>query len=223
MSASLVRPFLVVLTVLAAGCEGKVLSVPPVEHPDGDCSLCDLARDKRSSVVRIQTPTGSGSGTVVDARGWILTNAHVTRGRHTIWIETHEGQLVQGRVIRIAPSEDLALIQADAPWVLWRPVELAPDEPPAPDSFATGIGYPGQEGWLVAHGRIRALRPPGDLAAISFLECDVPIFPGSSGGPLLDSRGRLLGLLTGRFRDDPDGPSFARPASALRRFLDAVR
>ena len=209
----------VLAAALLAACAAPERSVPPVEHPDGGCSLCDLARDKRGSVVRIQTPQGSGTGTVVSDRGRLLTNAHVARRLGPVWIGTHDGELVRGRVVRLDRDEDLALIQADAPWVLWRPIQIAAEEA-APGSFATSIGYPAEDGWLVDHGRVEGLLPAGGFADVSYLQSDVAIFPGGSGGPLLDARGELVGLMTGRRKGDAEGPSYARPAAALRRFLE---
>ncbi len=207
------------LALAASACVPPERVVPPLEHPDGSCRLCEAGRDRRASVVRVRTPLGSGTGTVVDPRGSILTNAHVVRGHSTMLVETHEGELVPARLLRQDPDEDLALLQADGPWILWRPIPLAAVTPPAGD-FLTVIGYPREEGWRVDHGLSLGAVEAGEEAELSFLKCDVEIYPGSSGGPLLDARGHLVGLVTGRLVDQPDGPSFARPVSALRAFLE---
>ncbi len=171
------------------------------------------------SVVGLGRGWGRGSGVVV-ARGRVLTNAHVLRGDEVA--VTRGGEVVLGRVAGIDADLDVAVIEADtgdAPAVAWEPAEPAPAGLPV---FA--LADPGGRGLRVSFGVVtatgRSFRGPRGRRIGGSIEHSAPLPRGSSGGPLVDAEGRLLGLNTVRMEG---GLLLALPADgALRDRIGAL-
>ncbi|MEA2292951.1 MAG: serine protease Do [Solirubrobacteraceae bacterium] len=164
---------------------------------------------------------GRGSGVVV-APGRILTNAHVLRGEEVA--VTLAGGAIHGRVAGADPDLDLAVIAADTGSI--EPVEWDPSA-----GADVGIGTPvvaladpGGRGLRATFGFVsaadRAFRGPRGRRIAGSIEHTAPLPRGSSGGPLVDARGRLLGLNTVRLEG---GLILALPADAgMRTRVDAL-
>jgi S1-C subfamily serine protease len=160
----------------------------------------------RASVVTVLTSSGQGSAFAFARAGRLLTNAHVVQGATSVTIVTASGQRVTGRVAAVDTTHDLAVIDA--------PVNLAPLPPrrtPAQAGEAVfGIGSPlGLQGSVV-NGIVSAVRrgQPHDAS----IQTDLPINPGDSGGPLIDDRGRVIGVNESVLAN-ARGISFAIPIS----------
>jgi serine protease Do len=181
----------------------------------------DVATRVGPAVAGLGRGWGRGSGVVV-AAGTVLTNAHVLRGDEVA--VTLGGQTVEGRVAGADADLDLAVITADtgdvAP-ITW--------EPAAADELAIGapvlaLADPGGRGLRVTFGLVssasRAFRGPRGRRITGSIEHTAPLPRGSSGGPLVDPAGRLLGLNTVRLEG---GLILALPADAgLRARVDAL-
>jgi serine protease Do len=174
------------------------------------------------SVVGLGRGWGRGSG-VVTASGVVLTNAHVLRGEE-VAVTFADGRTEHGRVAGADPDLDLAAIAVEtgeAPPVAWdpeRPGAVAIGEP----VFA--LANPGGRGLRTTFGLIsatgRTFRGPRGRRIGGSLEHTAPLPRGSSGGPLVDAQGRLLGLNSIRLEG---GLILALPAdAATRRRADAL-
>ena len=171
------------------------------------------------SVVRIGRAPGRGCGVVV-AEGRVLTNAHNLRDR-TTEVAFADGRAVQGRVAAIDPDGDLVVLEVDtgaAPPVTWADATAEPGD----EVFAIGRsadGGPRITGGMVS-GVDRSFRGPRGRRITGSLEHTAPLARGSSGSPIVDGDGRLLGLSTARLAD---GFYLALPADAeLRDRVDAL-
>ena len=182
-------------------------------------SIARLAQDAGSSVVGIGQRWGVGSGVVLGA-GQILTNAHNVRG-NKVTVTFADGHTAEGNVAGHDIDGDLAVIEADTgqlaalPWATGAPAIGMP-------VFA--LSNPGGRGLRVTFGSIsgidRSFRGPRGLRITGSLEHTAPLLPGSSGGPVLDAAGQLLGINTNRLGE---GFYLAIPADeALRRRVDAL-
>jgi len=165
------------------------------------------------SVVGLGRGWGRGSGVVV-ADGRVLTNAHVLRGEEVA--VTCGDQVVMGRVAGLDADLDVAVIEADtggAPLVAWEPDAAVPPGLPV---FA--LADPGGRGLRVSFGIVtatgRSFRGPRGRRIGGSIEHSAPLPRGSSGGPLVDAAGRLLGLNTVRMEG---GLLLALPADATLR------
>lgn len=150
------------------------------------------------SVVGVGHRWAQGSGVVV-ARGKVLTNAHNLR-HEEVTVTFSDGRTVTGRSSGVDVEGDLAVLDADtgdAPAVAW--------DGAAPASLGTpvfALADPGGRGLRVTFGLVsgtdRAFRGPRGARITGALEHTAPLLPGSSGGPVVDASGRLLGLNTNR-------------------------
>ena len=171
------------------------------------------------SVVRIGRAPGRGCGVVV-AEDRVLTNAHNLRDR-TTEVTFADGRAVQGSVAGVDPDGDLVVLEvetAGAPVLPWADVAVGPGDA----VFAVGRGADG--GDRVTFGLVsgvdRAFRGPRGRRITGSLEHTAPLPRGSSGSPVVDAEGHLLGLSTARLRD---GFYLALPADeALRARVDAL-
>ena len=170
------------------------------------------------AVVRIGRHGGRGCGVVV-ADGLVATNAHNLRDR-TTEVTFADGRVVQGRATGVDPDGDLTVLAVDTGGV------AAPDwadEAPTEGLPVYAVAaIPG--GRRITRGAVssvdRSFRGPRGRLVTGAVEHTAPLAKGSSGSPIVDADGRLLGLTTLRLRD---GFSLAQPTTPdLRRRLDAL-
>lgn len=173
------------------------------------------------SVVGIGRGWGVGSG-VVFAPGRVLTNAHTVRGDE-VSVTFADGRSEAGRVLATDPDLDLAVIEVDtgeAEVIEW---EAAGDAVPA-GRVVLALANPGGRGLRVTPGFVssssRSFRGPRGRRIAGAIEHTAPLPRGSSGGPLVDADGRLLGVNTVRV---DGGLILAIPADAtMRERVDAL-
>jgi len=186
---------------------------------DIQATITRLAHDAGASVTGIGQRWGAGSGVVL-AAGQVLTNAHNIRGSQAT-VTFADGHTAEGTVAGHDIDGDLAVIAADtgpAPALPWATTAPAPGMP----VFA--LANPGGRGLRVTFGTVsgidRSFRGPRGLRITGSLEHTAPLLPGSSGGPVLDAAGHLLGINTNRLGE---GFYLAIPADqTLRRRADAL-
>ncbi|WP_022927180.1 S1C family serine protease [Patulibacter americanus] len=152
-------------------------------------------------VVRVSTNSGNGTGWVYDARGTIVTNNHVVSGGgDSIKVRFGDrGEDVPARLLGTDVSSDLAVLRVDPADVQ----KLVPLKVADSDSVQTGdpviaIGYPLGLDQTTTAGIIsgvgRQIRAQNSFSIDRVLQTDAPINPGNSGGPLLDMKGRVVGV-----------------------------
>jgi 2-alkenal reductase len=140
----------------------------------------------------------SGTGIVWDTAGHVITNYHVISGTDRIGARLTSGEFVNARVVGVAPTYDLAVLELEDLRSPLQPIAVgrSADLQVGQQTFAIGNPY-GLEQTLTS-GIISALHrrlPTATSHEISgVIQTDAPINPGNSGGPLLDSAGRLIGV-----------------------------
>ena len=182
-------------------------------------SIRQHAEGAGSSVVGIGQRWGVGSGIVL-AEGRVLTNAHNVRGSH-VTVTFADGHTAEGTVAGTDVDGDLAVVQVEtgqAPVLPWA------TDAPAIGTPVFALANPGGRGLRVTFGFIsgidRSFRGPRGLRITGSLEHTAPLLPGSSGGPVLNAAGQLLGINTNRLGE---GFYLAIPADeALRGRVDAL-
>ncbi len=179
-----------------------------------------LANGTSTSVVGIGHRWAVGSGVVVGP-GKVLTNAHNLRGENAT-VTFADGRTTEGRAVGVDLDGDIAVLDVDtqdAPAIEWG----------APDGIEIGtpvfaLANPGGRGLRVTFGLVsgtsRSFRGPRGRRISGSIEHTAPLLPGSSGGPTVDSDGRLLGINTNRLGE---GFYLAIPATAaLKKRIDAL-
>ncbi len=169
---------------------------------------------------------GAGSGFVLDTAGHILTNYHVIDGAREIEVSLSDDYVLPATVVGIDTRNDIAVIKVDAPPESLVPVELGASHNLQVGQRAIAIGNPfGQFGRTLTTGVISALDRTiagSDGRTITgIIQTDAAINRGNSGGPLLDSSGRVIGINTAIF--SPTGTSagvgFSVPVDTVKRLL----
>src|SRR5258708_20743255 len=182
-------------------------------------SIARLAEDAGPSVVGIGRRWGIGSGVVLGA-GQVLTNAHNVRGSK-VTVTFADGRPAEGNVAGHDIDGDIAVIEADTgevPALSWA------TGVPAIGMPVFALANPGGRGLRVTFGTVsgidKSFRGPRGLRITGSLEHTAPLLPGSSGGPVLDAAGQLLGINTNRLGE---GFYLALPADqTLRGPVDAL-
>jgi S1-C subfamily serine protease len=177
----------------------------------------------KGSIVRVRTSGGAresdadpqrsvGSGVVIVDRGTILTNLHVVAGAARIQVRFADGLESDARLVAQQPENDLAVLQADtvpddlAAAVMRPRADLQPGETVVAVGFPFGIGPSVSAG--VVSGLHRQYRSPDGATQLSnLIQFDAAVNPGSSGGPLLNAAGEVVGIVTAML--DPGGGGFA--------------
>ena len=161
-------------------------------------SIVQLAEGAGASVVGIGQRWGVGSGIVL-AQGRVLTNAHNVRGDE-VTVTFADGRTAEGRVAGLDVDADVAVLETDtgdAAALAWATGTAAGIGMPV---FA--LANPGGRGLRVTFGFVsgvdRTFRGPRGVRITGSLEHTAPLLPGSSGGPVLDASGQLIGINTSR-------------------------
>ena len=182
--------------------------------------IARLAEQAGASVVGIGQRWGIGSGVVI-AAGQVLTNAHNVRAEQ-VRVTFADGRTSDGQVRGVDVDGDLAVVEVDtgdSPAVEW-----STDGAPGIGAPVFALANPGGRGLRVTLGFVtgveRSFRGPRGRRITGSIEHDAPLLPGSSGGPIVSSDGRLLGVNTNRLGE---GFYLAIPADAsLRERVDAL-
>jgi len=183
-----------------------------------------LRRDFWSMNV-FEVPQGSGSGFVWDDRGHVVTNYHVIAGANRITVVTADRSEYRAAVAGSDPDHDLVVLEIPAPKKPLIPLAIGSSKDLRVGQKALAIGNPFGLDHTLTTGVVSALgrtiRSMSDRTIEEVIQTDAAVNPGNSGGPLLDSAGRLIGVNTqivspsGAFA----GISFAVPVDTVRRVV----
>jgi S1-C subfamily serine protease len=161
----------------------------------------------RRNAVMIGTGAGHGSGFFIGDKGYILTNDHVVGDADRVRVVTAGGRhKLVGEVLRRDAARDVALIRIEDMPQDFHPVLLpVRRDIPRVGEDVYAIGAPFSEKDLqdtVTKGIVSAFRPDDRWDRQSFIQADVTIHPGNSGGPLLDAHGNIIGLSVAGYADE---------------------
>ncbi len=159
------------------------------------------------SVVRIYTTTtgnasevangqdkGSGSGVIIDEKGYIVTNQHVIEGATQIQIVLNDDRDASAKLVGVDPDNDLAVLKIDLDNL--QPITFGREEELRVGDVVLAIGNPFDVGQSVSMGIVSALHRTqmGANTFENFIQTDAAINPGNSGGALINSNGYLVGI-----------------------------
>ena len=177
------------------------------------------------AVPRAPRAEGVGSGFIVDASGLIVTSHHVVKGADTVTVTLQDGRQLEARVAGADPKTDLALLEVDAGEAL-PIVEFGDSDATRVGDWVVAVGSPFGLGGTVTAGIVSARgRDIGSGPYDDYLQLDAPINRGSSGGPLFDRSGRVVGVNSAIFSPTGGnvGIGFAIPANVAEPVIESLR
>ncbi len=171
-----------------------------------------------------QRNSGLGSGVIVSANGYVLTNFHVVEAADDIQVSLNDGRTFKARVIGSDPESDLAILQIKAdklPAITFGQMENL-----RVGDVVLAIGNPFGVGQTVTMGIVSALGRShlGINTFENFIQTDAAINPGNSGGALVDINGNLVGINTAIYSRTGGslGIGFAIPVSSVKNIMEQI-
>ena len=177
------------------------------------------------------TDGGSGSGSIIDQRGYILTNVHVISGASKIYVSLADGSQYEATVIGEDIDSDLAVIKIDVPsGTTLKTIPFADSTQLVVGQKVIAIGNPfGMERTMttgIVSGLGRPIQNSNNRIIRNMIQTDAAINPGNSGGPLLDTSGHMVGINTMIMSSSgsSSGVGFAVPSEiAIRVVSDLIK
>jgi S1-C subfamily serine protease len=171
-----------------------------------------------------QTQKSLGSGFVMDKAGHVITNYHVVQGAQKLEVSFSSGDGMKARLVGADPSTDIAVLQVDARSRALTPLHLGNSDSVRVGDSVVAIGNPLGYDRSVTAGIVsavqRAIAAPNQYPIDHVIQTDAPINQGNSGGPLIDSRGDVIGvnaqIATSGSSSGNIGIGFAIPANTVR-------
>lgn len=233
------RPFDIRIVAAGSAALAMLIGLPHLEAQvvSGADAIARVARLRADSVVAVHTlsaeadslgpvlaPPGSeglGSGVVIAAQGVVITNAHVVTRARAIHVRTSDGDDLDAKVIGIDRDLDLALLRVSDARGL-RPAPLGDSDRLRVGQWVIAIGNPFGLHHTVTAGVVSATARMLDDSGIEFLQTDAALSPGSSGGPLLDLAGAVVGINTGILGGMNVGLNLAIPIATVKDVLPTL-
>ncbi|MDR2419644.1 MAG: trypsin-like peptidase domain-containing protein [Treponema sp.] len=211
-----------------------------VQYTDSERENITVYERLNSAVVNITTETvainwflepvpqdgGSGSGSIIDTRGYVVTNNHVIENAYKVFINLADGSQYEGAVIGTDPENDIAVLKFDPPrGVTLRTIPFGESSNLKVGQKVLAIGNPFALERTLTVGIVSGLGRPiqtlNNRIIQGMIQTDASINPGNSGGPLLDSQGRMIGINTMIYSTSGGsvGVGFAVPVNTAKRVV----
>jgi len=171
----------------------KEIPAPKTDNTSGGSSTENIFDKISPAIVFVKTSEGSGSGMIIESNGLILTNAHVVSGVNTATIILQNKQSYKATVVGRNENVDVALLKISG--VNLPVVDLGNSDSmkQGEEIFALGFPYGFTDETTITKGILSARQ---NLNGTQFLQVDLQILPGNSGGPIVDKIGKVVGMST---------------------------
>jgi len=193
-------------------------------------------RKTSPAVVLVATNEATGSGSILDKEGHVLTNWHVIQGYDRVYVflkpnknmELKTESALLASVVKVDQVTDLALLKIESPLDNLSTIGLGNIEDVEVAQEVHAIGHPGGEIWTYTKGTISQIRPRYQWAydddimhESKVLQTQTPINPGNSGGPLLNDNSEIIGINS--FIKEGEGLNYAVSVDVIKEFLARER
>ncbi len=179
-----------------------------------------MIQDLVKSVVSVQSTGDSGSGVVLDEEGYIITNNHVVGSGITTKVIDYNGKTYIANVFKRDQEKDLLILKIDNAGL--------PKLPMGDSSLlkvgekVLAVGNPAGLKFSVSEGIVSAINRKIDNSGVTFIQTDTPINPGSSGGPLVNKKGEVIGINAKKYQGY-EGLGFVIPINFAKDFLASAK
>ncbi|HTR74204.1 MAG TPA: trypsin-like peptidase domain-containing protein [Solirubrobacterales bacterium] len=172
----------------------------------------------------------TGSGFIVDEEGTVVTAAHVVDEASSVEVILKDGTSREAEVLGIDDATDIAVIRFDASGLELQPLEIGDSSELNVGASVAAIGAPFEYAWSFSIGIVsgldRTIEAPNGFTVSHAIQTDAAVNPGNSGGPLLDSEGKVIGVVdqiaTDGSADQSSGVGFAVPSDLVSAELQKL-
>jgi S1-C subfamily serine protease len=175
-----------------------------------------IIKNSLDSVVGIRTDRSIGTGFVVNSEGYIVTNYHVIDGATSLGVVTSKGDIIGAQILGIDPFRDVALLKVDRKFDA---LKVANSDNLQVGKKVIAIGNPLGLSFSVSEGIISALGRAGPNGLEEYIQTDVGLNPGNSGGPLIDETGKVIGINNFKIGDS-EGLGFALESNSFKKVVN---
>lgn len=162
----------------------------------------------------------AGSGFLISANGYVVTSYHVVKESDSVYLENEKAGTLKAVIVHNDPANDISILRiepGETPWKLPLPYSLSKAEANLAEEVYT-LGYP-REDVVFGEGSVSALT--GFKQNPNAYQVSIPVNPGNSGGPLLNNKGDLIGIISG-IQTETSGAAFAIKSTVLLDVIAAV-
>ena len=202
---------------------GSNITLPNVNLTDFS-GLSEMIKNAKNSVVTVKTNLGHGSGFVISESGYLITNSHVVNDATKIELIFDNGFTLSGELIKEDENRDVALVKIAGGGFKPLPVNISSTESESGmEVIAIGTPKDLQLGQTVTKGIISGSREFNEIDGSSnkYLQTDVTINLGNSGGPLISAKGEVIGIVVAKLiGEGVEGIAFAIPIEEALRNLN---
>lgn len=165
-----------------------------------------------------------GAGVIISKDGLLVTNLHTVKFADQIAVKLHDGTALNAKVLHVSAEDDLALLKVTPPKELL-PIQFADSNLVRLRDEVINIGHSAFLKDTLSGGRVTRLgtRSEGDVTSIELIQVNINLYDGDSGGPLLDSSGRLIGMVVAKLRSQ-EKASLAIPSNKIKKlYIDYIK
>lgn len=195
----------------------KIAAIAATNQP---LSVEQLVGRSIPSIVQIRTPSGKGSGFLLDSSGLIMTNHHVVGSAFSVKVDLYDGSTRKGRVLRRDAVSDAALVKLEGDNSDISGLPICHTDVVRVGQTVVAIGNPLSLSNTVTQGIVSGFRRHPSR---SLIQTDTAVNPGNSGGPLLNRNGTVVGIVTEKVVSEGiEGLGFALPIGEVLQRLNVT-
>lgn len=177
-----------------------------------------IAEKVVKSVVTIRTDRGQGTGFIITDRGYLVTNAHVLSGASKVDAITYEQDTINANFIGFEGNLDIALLKIPGEY---DPLELADSNDVQIGEKVIAIGNPLGLQFSISDGIVSGIHRQGINELEAYIQTDAALNPGSSGGPLINKKGEVIGINNFKI-GGVEGLGFALESNFIREAVNTI-
>ncbi len=170
------------------------------------------------AVVSVLTEKSMGSGFIVSSNGYVITNYHVVEGAERVRVLTRDKRIVPAEIIGFDRLRDLVLLKIEGEYEY---LKLADSDRLQVGNNVIAIGNPLGLSFTVTEGIISGLDREGPNGIEEYVQTDVSLNPGNSGGPLINTLGEVVGINNFKI-GDAEGLGFALESNSVRNSINSL-
>ena len=217
--------------ILMGGFTGDVNVVGGGDEQTIETSALESVRNYTVVITaKEQQGVNTGTGFVLTEDGYIATNYHVVEGAQTITVKFYNGQAVVAELIGYSEIDDIAVIKVNASGLYCAKLGSSAEVKDAQNVYAVGTPAGEEYAWSVTKGIVsfaqRDVKIYDDegilVKRMKLIQTDTPVNPGNSGGPLVNSDGEVLGIITLKLSGQYENMGFAIPIDGAMVLINNI-